>query len=58
MKKSILNLGKALGKLEQQSIQGGGVTSKRCSSSEECAYCCQANYCISPPEILEIPICY
>ena len=36
MKKQILNLGKALNKTEQQTINGGGWCSNQCSGDSNC----------------------
>ncbi len=47
MKKSILNLGKALNKAEQKLINGGGL---RCTSPNSCptGQCCNANHTCRP----------
>ncbi|MDC1162267.1 hypothetical protein OAT18_02375 [Tenacibaculum sp.] len=49
MKKSILNLGKALNKAEQQIINGGGKGG--CRKDSECSknYCCVDRRCIVGP---------
>jgi hypothetical protein len=50
MKKSILNIGKALNKIEQKSINGGGFGGS-CNTNEDCpvnGHICNCGDCIDP----------